>query len=340
MQYTNLGKSGLRVSRLCLGTWSYDKVKTIDGEQRVNEWRTWKLPEEAAREHIQRALDLGINFFDTADSYGNGMAEEFLGRALKDMVSHREDVVIATKVYFGTTGRKRGRFGVSRKHILYEIDEQLKRLQTDYIDLYQIHRADAYTPFEEVLEALNDCVRAGKVRYIGANSMLAWQFERMLGLSEQNGWSSFVSMQHEYSLINREDERELLPLCRDHGIGVIPWAPYGGGLLAGNRNADGSANTARGELPNFRDSFQGAHWDNNWEIVDVTKAVAAERGVSPAQIALAWVLQQDQITAPIIGATKTGHIDQAVEALDIELSDEECERLESVYKPHPLQFNL
>lgn len=322
MQYLNLGRSGLKVSRICLGMMSYG----------TPHWRDWVLDEEASRPLIRRALEAGVNFLDTADMYSDGVSEEVTGRAIRDF-ARREEIVLATKVFHATGADPNAR-GLSRKHICDAIDASLRRLGTDYVDLYQIHRYDPSTPIEETLAALDDLVRAGKVRYIGASSMYAWQFARALGLSEQKGWARFVSMQNHYNLVYREEEREMLPLCRFEGIGVIPWSPLARGFLAGGRRARGEGPTARARSDDFahRLYYQGS----DFAVVDAVVALAEERGVEPAQVALAWLLHQDGVTAPIIGATKPGQIEAAVAALDIVLSDEERAALEAPYLPHPV----
>lgn len=325
MKYTNLGNTGLRVSQICFGVMTYGNP----------EQRPWAIPEEEARPFIRKAFEGGINFFDTAEVYQDGESEEILGRALNDIVDHREDVVIATKVFSGTAGRKRNRWGLSRKHIMYEVDQSLKRLGTDYIDLYQIHRWDYKTPIEETLEALTDCIRAGKVRYIGASSMWAWQLERALGTAERNGFAKFVSMQNHYNLVYREEEREMIPLCRDRGIGLIPWSPLARGFLGGNRSRDGATHSKRAETDRaFRAA--AAEEENNFDILDRLIEVAKRHGKSPAQIALAWMLSQPGLTAPIVGATKMEQLEQSLEAPDIELPQEDVAYLSELYIPHTI----
>ena len=322
MEYTNLGKSGLKVSRLCLGMMSYGNPK----------WRTWVLDEEAGRPFVRRALELGINFFDTADMYSLGVSEEVTGRALKDFAS-REEVVIATKVFYAM-GDKPNQRGLSRKHIMEACEASLRRLGTDYIDLYQIHRWDYGTPIEETLEALNDLVRSGKVLYIGASSMFAYQFASTLYLADLHGWSRFVSMQNHYNLIYREEEREMMPLCRDEGVGIIPWSPLARGFLAGNRSHDKSGETTRAQTDAYAQNMYYA--DDDFKVVDALTKVAQSRGVNNAQVALAWVLNKPGITAPIIGATKMPHLEDAVAALEIKLSGDEIAELENAYVPHPV----
>ena len=322
MEYIRLGTTGLKVSRICLGCMSYGGP---------NERWPWALDEEASRPFIQRALELGINFFDTADVYSRGRSEEIVGRALRDFAA-RDQVVIATKVH-GEMGPGPNDQGQSRKHIFSSIDASLKRLGTDYVDLYQIHRWDYETPIEEMLEALNDVVRAGKARYIGASSMYAWQFAKALYTADLHGWTRFVSMQPHYNLIYREEEREMLPLCRDQGIGVIPWSPLARGLLTGGRVQDGKE-TPRSQTDGFARHLYAHRQDFN--IVERLAEVAKERGLPDAQVALAWMLSRPGITAPIIGATKLHHLEDAVAALSIQLSAEEIQRLEELYQPHPV----
>lgn len=322
MQYINLGRTGLKVSRLCLGAMTYGSSR----------WRPWVLDEQESRPFIQRALELGVNFFDTADMYSRGVSEQVLGRALHDF-TRREEVVIATKVYF-PMGESPNQRGLSRLHILRAVEDSLKRLATDYIDLYQIHRWDATTPIEETLEALHDLVKSGKVRYIGASSMYAWQFARSLCLADLRGWTRFVSMQNHYNLVYREEEREMLPLCRAEGVGVIPWSPLARGFLTGNRQTSDYGPTVRAKTDDFAQSmyFQ----DADFEVVARVVELAKQRYASPAQIALAWLLHQEGVTAPIIGASKMGHLEEAVGALDIQLSMEDRRFLEEPYRPHPV----
>jgi len=322
MEYVNLGRTGLKVSRVCLGAMTYGTPV----------WREWVLPEEESRPFIKRALELGINFFDTADMYSQGISEEILGRALRDF-ARRDEVVIATKVYF-PMGEGPNQRGLSRVHIMDAIDASLRRLGTDYVDLYQIHRWDYETPIEETLEALHDVVKAGKARYIGASSMYAWQFAKALYLADLHGWTRFVSMQNHYNLVYREEEREMLPLCREEGIGVIPWSPLARGFLAGNRRRDGWGDTARAKTDDFAQHLY--YQETDFDVVDRVVELAGRRGVTPAQIALAWLLHQPGITAPIIGASKMPHLEQAVAALEIDLSEEERAHLEEPYQPHPV----
>jgi aryl-alcohol dehydrogenase (NADP+) len=320
MQYVNLGKTGLKVSRLCLGTMTYGAPA----------WREWVLSEEQSRPFIKRGLELGINFFDTADMYSRGVSEEVLGRALRDFAA-RDQVVVATKAFFAM-GEGPNDKGLSRKHLFDAIDASLRRLGMDYVDLYQIHRWDPDTPIEETLEALHDIVKAGKARYIGVSSMYAWQFARALCLAERRGWTRFASMQNHYNLIYREEEREMLPLCRAEGVGVIPWSPMARGFLAGNRRRQDWGETRRARLDEYAHSLYYA--DADFQVADRVFEVAGKRGVAPSQIALAWVLGQSGVTAPIIGASRTEHLDQAVSALDIVLDAAEREYLEALYVPH------
>ena len=321
MQYTKLGNTGLDVSRICLGCMSYGS--STQGAH------DWALEEAESRPFIQQALDAGINFFDTANVYSLGASEEVLGRAIKDMAS-RDDVVIATKVA-GPMRKGPNGGGLSRKAIMAEIDNSLRRLQMDHVDLYQIHRWDPSTPIEETLEALHDVVKAGKARYIGASSMWAWQFTKALMLADQNGWTRFVTMQNHYNLLNREEEREMMPLCADQGVGVIPWSPMARGLLT---RPWGEA-TNRTETDKFGSTLYDTS-DSDRVIVEAVGQVAEGQGVSRAQVALAWMLQKPFVTSPIIGATKQHHLDDAIAALDLTLSDEEVDQLESPYMPHPV----
>jgi aryl-alcohol dehydrogenase (NADP+) len=317
MEYTTLGSTGLEVSRICLGCMSYGEPERGG--------HPWSLGEEEARPFFRQALDLGINFFDTANVYSAGSSEEITGRVLLGMAS-RDDVVIATKV----NGRMRAGpngAGLSRKAILTEIDHSLKRLGTDYVDLYQIHRYDQTTPPEETLEALHDVVKSGKARYIGASSMWSWQFAKMLYLADLHGWTRFVSMQNHYNLLYREEEREMNPLCRDQGIGIIPWSPQARGRLT--RPWDET--TERSRVDEFGRTLYS---EDDRAVVDRVGEVAAERRVSRAQVALAWLLSQPGVTSPIVGATKQRHLDDAVAAVDLQLTPEEIERLEEPYRPH------
>lgn len=322
MQYVNLGRTGLKVSRICLGTMTYG----------TSSWRAWVLDEPESRPFIQRALELGINFFDTADMYSRGVSEQVLGRALRDF-TRREEVVIATKVYF-PMGESPNQRGLSRVHILRAVEDSLERLNTDYIDLYQIHRWDATTPLEETLEALHDLVKSGKVRYIGASSIYAWQFARSLYLADLRGWTRFVAMQNHYNLVYREEEREMLPLCRAEGVGVIPWSPLARGFLVGNRQPEQYGETVRAKTDDFAQSMYFQATD--FEVVSRVVKLARQREASPAQIALAWLLHQEGVTAPIIGASKMNHLEEAVGALEIELNADDRRFLEELYQPHPV----
>ena len=323
MQYVNLGKTGLKVSRLCLGMMTYGSKK----------WREWVLEEKEAKPFVKHALDAGINFFDTADVYSVGESERITGSLLKDIGVKREHVVVATKVFNPMSDEVNDR-GLSRKHIMDSIDNSLKRLQMDYVDLYQIHRWDYDTPIEETMEALNDVVRSGKARYIGASSMFAWQFMKALHTSEINGWAKFVSMQNHYNLVYREEEREMIPLCIDQGIGLIPWSPMARGFFAGNRKRGGGGETIRAKSDPFADELYFR--EDDFVVADRAAEVAKEHNVTASQIALAWVLNKPHIAAPIIGSSKIEHLDQAIAALDIKLSDEQIKRLEESYQPHPI----
>jgi len=318
MQYVSLGTTGLRVSRLCLGTMTYGSKS----------WRPWILDEEAARPFFKRAIEAGINFFDTADMYSVGMSETIVGHALREF-SRRDDVVIATKVFFPMGPGPNDR-GLSRKHIMLAIEASLRRLSTDYVDLYQIHRLDPETPIEETLEALHDVVKSGKALYVGASSMYGWQFAKMLHIAQSRGWTRFVSMQNHYNLIYREEEREMIPLCIDEGIAVIPWSPLARGFLAGNR----SQATERAKSDDIAQGFYVA--ESDFTIADRVAELAKKRGVGAAQVALAWILHKPGVTAPIIGASKIEHLDQSIAALDIRLDDTEIKFLEELYQPHPV----
>jgi aryl-alcohol dehydrogenase-like predicted oxidoreductase len=321
MQFVNLGRTGLKVSRLCLGCMTYGSRK----------WRDWVLDEEQSRPYFKRALEAGINFFDTANMYSDGASEEVTGRALRDFAK-RDEVVIATKVFNRMSPDPNGA-GLSRKAIFQEIDNSLKRLGTDYVDLYQIHRWDYETPIEETLEALHDVVKAGKARYLGASSMFAWQFSQALSIAERHGWTRFVAMQNHYNLIYREEEREMLPLCRDQGIGVIPWSPLARGFLAGNRAKQGGE-TARAKSDEYASKMY--YQDDDFAVAARLTEVAEARGLPNMQVALAWVLSRPGVTAPIVGASKPHHLDEAVAALAVKLSDDEIRRLEEPYKPHQI----
>lgn len=322
MEYTRLGSTDLNVSRICLGCMSFGDP----------DWRSWVKGDAESRLFFARALELGVNFFDTADVYSVGKSEEVTGRALRDM-ARRDAVVIATKVYYKLApGLVRA--GLSRPHIMQAIDDSLRRLDTDYVDLYQIHRFDTETPIEETLEALADVVKAGKARYIGASSMAAWQFATMLHTSDRHGWPRFVSMQNHYNLVYREEEREMMPLCRAENIGVIPWSPLARGFLSGTRQRGRRDGTER----EIQDAFAHRLYysEADYEIVDRVVAVATELGVTPSQVALAWLLKQPGVAAPIVGTTKMAHLDDAVAATSLTLSDDHCRFLEERYQPHPV----
>ncbi|QGZ96683.1 aldo/keto reductase [Terricaulis silvestris] len=323
MKYVNLGTSGLKVSRICLGTMTYaDASKGL---------HPWALSEEASQPFYKRAIKAGINFFDTANAYSSGTSEEFLGRAIKKYAK-RDEIVIATKVFYDMRPNDPNGKGLSRKAILGEIDNSLRRLGTDYVDLYQIHRLDPETPIEETLEALHDVVKAGKARYIGASSMWAWQFMQALALQKANGWARFVSMQNHLNLLYREEEREMLPLCRDQGIGVIPWSPLARGRLA--RAAD--ASTDRSETDKFGQYLYRKTAEADRAVIDRVGEIAAARGVSRGQVALAWHFAKPGVTAPIVGATKLEQLDDAIAAVEVTLSPEDVVRLEEPYIPHPV----
>jgi aryl-alcohol dehydrogenase-like predicted oxidoreductase len=319
MEYVNLGGTGLRVSRVCLGMMSFGK----------HESREWALDEAAAEPIVRRAVEGGIIFFDTADVYNGGQSEIVTGRLLRKLFGMREEYVVATKVRGRTMPGENGR-GLSRKHILASIDASLERLGLDYVDLYQIHRWDDASPIEETMEALHDVVRSGKARYIGASSMYAWQFAK----AQRVAATPFASMQNHYNLIYREEEREMIPQCRDQGVGIIPWSPLARGFLAGSRTASGERLTTRAGTDPFLDSLYRP--DLDFPVIDRVAEVAAERGVSSAQIALAWLLHKPGVTAPIVGATKLEHVDDALAAEGLSLSDEEIARLEEPYVPHPV----
>ncbi|MDR3718556.1 MAG: aldo/keto reductase [Bryobacteraceae bacterium] len=321
MQYVRLGSTGLKVSRICLGTMTYGSKK----------WREWVLEEEESRPFIRRALEAGINFFDTADMYSAGASEEVLGRALRDFGPSRDKVVVGTKV-FNPMGEDPNLRGLSRKHILHAIDDSLKRLGMDYVDLYQIHRFDYETPIEETLEALNDVVRMGKALYIGASSMYAWQFAKMLYKADELGLTRFVTMQNHYNLIYREEEREMLPLCREEGIGVIPWSPLARGFLAGNRRPGDYGETVRAKTDEYAQKLY--YQDSDFEVVNHVTEIAKRRGVPNAQVALAWLLAQPGVTSPIVGASKMAHLDDALAALELKLETSELRELEKPYTPH------
>jgi len=328
MPYIRLGNTGLKVSRICLGMMTYGSTK----------WREWILEEQEARPFIKRALEFGINFFDTADVYSLGVSEEITGRALNELAI-REEIVVATKVH-GQMGDGPNRKGLSRKHIFDACDASLKRLNMDYIDLYQIHRFDKNTPIEETMEALNDLVRSGKVRYIGASSMSAWQFAKAQNIAEKNGWAKFVSMQNHYNLVYREEEREMNPLCLDQGVGLIPWSPLARGFLAGNRSkvdvnkeqTEETSATKRAQTDTFGHGMY--YTDSDFEIVERLKIAAEKKQVKPAQLALAWILAKPGVSAPIIGASKMYQLEEAVAATEIKLSEDDIKELEELYQPH------
>ena len=317
MEYVNLGATGLRVSRVCLGMMSYGP----------HEERPWALGEEAAEPIVRRAVESGVIFFDTADVYNGGASEEITGRLLSQLFATREEYVVATKVHGRTMPGENGA-GLSRKHVLASIDASLERLGLDYVDLYQIHRWDPRTPIEETMDALHDVVRAGKARYIGASSMYAWQFAKAQSVAP----TPFVSMQNHYNLVYREEEREMIPQCIDQGVGVLPWSPLARGLLAGNRTREGERLTTRAQTDGFGDSLYTP--DVDFAVVDRTAEVAAARGVPPAQVALAWLLHKPGVTAPIVGATKLGHLEDAIAAEQLVLDADEIARLEEPYVPH------
>lgn len=320
MHYVNLGGSGLKVSKICLGMMSYGDPN----------WREWVLPEEGSLPFVRTAADLGVNFFDTADMYSLGVSEEVTGRLLKEVFPRREDYVVASKVYFPVGDGPNDR-GLSRGHILDSVDRSLRRLDLDHIDLYQIHRWDDSTPIEETMGALDDCVRSGKVRYIGASSMASWQFAKAQHAADLGGWTRFSTMQNHYNLLYREEEREMIPQCADMGVGVLPWSPMARGLL--------TRPNAKGEVTTRSDSDKitpTVYADPDLAVIDSVEEVARSRGVSMAKVALAWLLSKEAVTAPVIGATKISHIEDAVAALDVVLTPEEIESLESGYTPKPV----
>jgi aryl-alcohol dehydrogenase (NADP+) len=319
MEYVNLGSHGVKVSRICLGCMTYGSRK----------WREWVLEEQDSRPLIRQAVEAGINFFDTADMYSLGVSEEILGRALKDFGPPRDRLVVATKV-FNAMGDDPNQRGLSRKHILHAIDDSLRRLQMDYVDLYQIHRFDQTTPIEETLEALHDVVRAGKALYVGASSMWAWQLANMLHAAERHGWPRFATMQNHYNLLYREEEREVIPYCRAEGIGIIPWSPLARGRLIRPREAG----TVRSRTDEYARTLYDATAESDGKVIARVQDLAAAHGVSPAQIALTWLLHKPGITAPIIGASKPNHLEDAVAALRLKLTSEEIQTLEEPYIPH------
>ena len=322
MEYTRLGTSGLKVSRICLGMMSYGNP----------DWRDWLLGEDAAEPLVRQAVEGGVTFFDTADMYSLGVSEEVTGRLLAKLFPGRDDYVLGTKVFW-PMGEGPNDQGLSRKHILASIDGSLRRLGTDFVDLYQIHRWDPETPIEETMGALHDVVRAGKARYLGASSMYAWQFAKAQRVAAEHGWTPFVSMQNHYNLAYREEEREMIPLCLDQGVGVIPWSPLARGLLAGTRRRDGSGTTVRSSNDPIADAM---YTDDDFDVVDRLVAVAEARDLPPARVALAWLLAKPGVTAPIVGATKPRHVADALAAVDVSLSESEIEKLESAYRPHPI----
>jgi aryl-alcohol dehydrogenase-like predicted oxidoreductase len=322
VQYARLGSSGLKVSRIALGMMSY-------GSQTE---RRWHLGEDEAEKIVRRAVESGVTFFDTADTYSDGVTEELTGRLLAKLFGRRDDYVLATKVFF-PMGPGPNDGGLSRKHVLAGIDDSLRRLGTDYVDLYQIHRWDDETPIEETMEALHDVVRAGKARYLGASSMYAWQFAKAQHTAQAAGWTRFISMQNHYNLLYREEEREMIPLCLDQGVGCIPWSPLARGLLAGNRDRGGRQRTVRAGNDPLAEELYG---DDDFDVIDAVRAVAAGRGLPPAQIALAWLLGKPAVAAPIVGATKLRHLEDAIAAVEVTLSGDEVARLEAPYRPHPI----
>ncbi|GAA2098590.1 aldo/keto reductase [Streptomyces albiaxialis] len=325
MEYTRLGTTGLKVSRICLGMMSYGDPAR---------W-AWILDEKAAEPFVRRAAEAGVTFFDTADMYSLGVSEEVTGRLLREVFPRRDDYVLATKVFF-PMGPGPNDGGLSRKHILSGIDASLRRLGVDHVDLYQIHRWDPATPVEETMEALHDVVRAGKARYIGASSMYAWQFAKAQHVAEKHGWTRFVSMQNHYNLAYREEEREMIPLCLDQGVGCVPWSPLARGLLTGTRERGAGraeGRTVRAESDELAGQLYG---EADFDVVDAVREVAAERGLPPARIALAWLLGKPVVSAPIVGATKLAHLDDALAAVDVSLTEEEIAHLEAPYRPHPV----
>ena len=322
MEYINLGKTGLMVSRICLGMMTYGSP----------EWRDWVLDEDRSRPFVREAVESGINFFDTANIYSIGVSEEVTGKLLREFIP-RDEVVVATKIRFEMKDHPNGG-GLSRKHIMDSIDASLKRLGMDYVDLYQIHRWDYNTPIEETMEALHDVVKAGKARYIGASSMWAWQFSKAQYISDQHGWTRFVSMQNHMNAVYREEEREMNPLCIDQGVGIIPWSPLARGFLAGNRQVRGEGPTTRAKSDGFAHDMY--YEEGDFEVLAAVEKIAAAHGVKPVQIALSWLLHKPGITAPIIGASKMYQLEEALAAVDIQLSEEEIALIEAPYRPHPI----
>jgi 1-deoxyxylulose-5-phosphate synthase len=323
MDYVNLGSTGLKVSRLCLGCMTFGS-KT---------WREWVIGYDEGLPIIRRAFELGINFYDTADVYSLGVSEEILGRALKELGVARETVVIATKLY-NPMGPDPNQRGLSRKHVMQAIDASLHRLGVDYVDLYQIHRFDQTTPIAETMAALDEVVKAGKALYIGASSMYAWQFAKMLETSERHNLARFVTMQNHYNLVYREEEREMIPLCRTEGVGLIPWSPLARGFLAGNRRRQDYGETVRARTDDFAHKLY--YQDSDFTVVDRVSEIAKKRGVSNAQVAMAWLLHKPGVSAPILGASKLPHLEEAVKALELKLDGEEIKALEEPYRPHPV----
>lgn len=323
MQFTRLGSTGTKVSRICLGMMTYGSPK----------WRPWVLDEAASRPFLERALDLGINFFDTADMYSLGESETVLGHGLKELGVPRDRVVIATKLFWPMSDDPNAR-GLSRKHIMHAIDDSLRRLGTDYVDLYQIHRFDPETPIEETLEALHDVIKAGKALYIGGSSMHAWRFVKMTYTADRLGLSRFVTMQNHYNLVYREEEREMIPFCLDQGIGLLPWSPLARGFLAGRHRKQDYGDSLRAKTDDFAHKLY--YQDADFEVVDCVAELAKQKGVSNAQIALAWLLHRPGVTAPITSASKLEQLEDSVKALDVKLTSEEIAQLEAPYKPHPV----
>ncbi len=326
MKFKRLGNSGLQVSQICLGMMTYGNPAL----------RAWSLPLEEADPFVKHALEAGINFFDTANAYSAGESEVITGKLLKKYAT-RAEVVVASKVYFSVGENSPNGQGLSRKHIFQAINDSLNRLEMDYLDLYQIHRFDPHTPVEETMAALNDLVRSGRVRYIGASSMYAWQFAKMQNAAEKNGWTKFISMQNHYNLIYREEEREMIPLLEDSGIGMIPWSPLARGTLTGNRTRDGEKHSVRATSDAFAETL---YTTADFDIVDRLTGIASVRGVSNAQVALAWMLSKPYITAPIIGASKIQHLEDAIAAVNLKLSVEEVVKLEELYRPHPISGHV
>jgi aryl-alcohol dehydrogenase-like predicted oxidoreductase len=323
MEYVRLGSTGLKVSRICLGMMSYGDPAE----------RAWFLDEDAAEPIVRRAVEAGVTFYDTADVYSHGVSEEITGRLLGKLFPRRDDYVLATKVY-SPVGPGPNDRGLSRKHVLASIDGSLSRLGVDYVDLYQIHRWDQETPIEETMAALHEVVRSGKARYLGASSMYAWQFAKAQHAAERAGTSRFVSMQNYYNLVYREEEREMIPLCLDQGVGLIPWSPLARGLLAGSKDRGGQRHTVRAGSDRFGETLYD---EDDFDVVDVVRAVAGQRGLPAAQVALAWLLAKPAVSAPIVGATKLAHLDDAIAALEVALSEEEVAQLEAPYRPHPVR---